>query len=112
MLIWGLLMVQPAFSYFGGKAAYRASVCTKEKPVKSDCSKKKSCDKPDESKEDNKCRTDGCNPTLGCPSGNFYVHHHHQISIPSLFLQKLKLLVSDDNRIIKNLSECWHPPEA
>ncbi len=127
--IWGLLLVQPAFAYFGAKPAYgdcpepvtSKPTCSKSKPARSTCSEnkvatpicsKKKCNKPSKSQDKNNCMTDGCNPTLGCSSGNFYIHYHSQISLPLLFAQKQKLIVTDDNRIMKCMSECWHPPEA
>lgn len=128
MMIWGTLMVQPSFALFGGKPAYGtcskpepkpASVkkkatepgCKKKITVESGCSKKK-CKGPAKPEKKNNCSTDGCNPTLGCSSGNFYIHQHFQISFATYFAVKQKAIVIDDNRIASNLSECWHPPEA
>jgi hypothetical protein len=129
IVIWTLVMVQPAFAWFGGKSGYRTcskapvknqgcpktsattSTCSKKKVTTTDCSTKK-CNKPSKSQDKNNCKTEGCNPTLGCSSGNFYVHYHDQISLPSWFVLKQLAVVTDDNRIIKNMSECWHPPKA
>ena len=129
LLVWGPLMFQPAFAYFGGKSAYGAcsktetvkptcskskapvSSCNKKKIVSPGCSKKK-CGNPSKSKGKDECNNGGCNPTLGCSSGNFYIHHNFQISIISWLAPKQKTVVTDDNRIINNMSECWHPPEA
>ncbi len=122
-------MVQPAFAYFGGKTAYgtcsksastkaacsqnevASSSCKKNKPVNTGCSKKK-CNKSSKSQNKDGCNRDGCNPTLGCSSGNFFVHHHNNISLLSWLAQKQKAILIDDNRISKNLSECWRPPKA
>jgi hypothetical protein len=128
-IIWTLVMVQPAFAYFGGKSAYgkcansieEQSTCSKKKPATSACSKKKAekpacsskkCNKPSGSEDKDNCKSNGCNPSLGCSSGNFYVHHHYQISMPSWFEQKQKTSLINDNRIVKNMSECFHPPET
>ena len=129
MVVWMFVMVQPAFAYFGGKSAYgkctkavsskatcskskpATSTCSKKKPVKPDCSGKK-CNKAAKTQDKDDCRTEGCNPTLGCSSGNFFAHYHSQLSFEEWFEQKQKLIVANDNRIINNMSECWHPPEA
>lgn len=122
-------MVQPAFAYFGGKSAYgkcatvteEKSSCSKSKSAGGHCSKKKvqkpacskkKCNKPSDSQDKDKCNSNGCNPTLGCSSGNFYVHTHQQILLPNWFEQKQKNSLINDNRIVKNMSECFHPPEA
>jgi len=115
-IVLAVLMVQPAFTNFSGKAA--SSNCTTNKPVKASCSKKKSkktsctktkCSKP-ESKSKN-CSKEHCNPLLGCPSGNFYIHNYSSISLTSFILLKQKPVLVNDNRIAKQLTECFHPPE-
>jgi hypothetical protein len=130
IVIWSILIVQPTFAYFGGKPAYgtctkadestllpaksqtSGSTCSKKKKVAAtDCSKKK-CNKPGKSESKNNCNTDGCNPTLGCSAGNFFIHHYSVISITSWFAQKQKVMVLNDNRILKNMSDCWRPPKA
>jgi hypothetical protein len=129
MVIWAITMVQPAFAIFGGKTGYagtskketaksscsksksESSACTKKKQETPSCSKSK-CKKPLSSDDKDNCDTNGCNPSLGCCSGNFYVHHHSIISLSSWFIQRQLLIVTDDNRISKNLSECFRPPEA
>src|SRR5688500_17674887 len=93
-IVWAVLMVQPAFTNFTGKAA--SSTCTSNKPVKSSCQKKKpgkkscaktKCSKPI-SKSKEKCSKEHCNPLLGCPSGNFYIHYYTSISLTSFILLK------------------------
>src|SRR5690349_11098943 len=84
-----ILMVQPAFTSFTGKAA--SSTCTKNESRKTSCSKKKNkaasccskkkCDGSGSSKSKNPCGADACNPLLGCPSGNFYLLLYSYISI-------------------------------
>jgi hypothetical protein len=131
LFIWTLVLIQPAFSWAGGKSAYGS--CTKSGTTEVACSKtksksgdssclpknssKKPCSKkkpvtPPKSQEKDNCKSDGCNPTLGCISGNFYVHYHSNILLPSWFAQNQKPVLIDDNRIFKNMNECWHPPEA
>ena len=116
-IVWAVLMVQPAFTNFTGKAA--SSTCTKNKPVKSTCQKKKTtkkscakskCSKPI-SKSKEKCSKEHCNPLLGCPSGNFYIHNYSLISLTSFIVFKQKPIWVNDNRISKQLTECFHPPE-
>lgn len=128
IFIWALVMFQPAFAYFGGKPAYgecsrpvpekqgcakqkSKTSCTKKKAAKTSCSKKK-CGKPAEMPGSNDCRSGGCNPSLGCASGNFFIHHYEQVSLLSWEAPGQKMTVTDDNRIMKNRSECFHPPEA
>ena len=129
ILLWTFTMVQPAFALFGGQSGYgtcsktittkpacskgktAAPTCTKMKASGTACSKHK-CNKPSKSDDKGSCNNNGCNPSLGCCSGNFFVHQHSTISLNSWFVQRQMLIVTDDNRISKNLSECFHPPEA
>lgn len=122
------MMVQPSFAYFGGKSAY--GECGKQVVKKPDCSKKKTataacsgkkaarpscskgkCNKPSDPSGKDECSSQGCNPSIGCSSGNFYVFHHFQITLHSWVMQTQKALVTDDNRVVKSMSDCWHPPE-
>ena len=106
--IISILMVQPLFSNFSVRAV--KSSCSKTKPAKSTCCESKcSKPKPEENKQD--CGGDRCNPLMGCTSGNFYVHNYSYISITSLIIPKQKTALVNDNRISKQLTECWHPPE-
>jgi hypothetical protein len=130
LVIWTFVLVQPAFAYFGGKSAYgncskktllkstcsktkktTGSTCTKKK-LTSSCSSKKKCNKPADSKEDKGCNSNSCNPSIGCTSGNLYIHQHSQILFALSIAQRQKAILVDDNRISESLSECWHPPEA
>lgn len=124
LLVWGTLLVQPGFANMGGKPAYGS--CSKAETNQSSCSSKENTDtrckkqlaepvaakKKCNSPEKKNCSKEACNPTLGCSSGNFFIHQHHQISIVSLIALMQKGFVQDDNRISDNLRECWHPPEA
>jgi hypothetical protein len=130
LLIWTFVLVQPAFAYFGGKSAYGncskvvssktscsktkkspSTGCTKKK-VTSSCSSKKKCNKSSDSKEEKGCNSNTCNPSIGCTSGNLYIHQHSQILFALSIAQRQKAILVDDNRILESLSECWHPPEA
>lgn len=129
MMVWSIVMVQPAFAYFGGKSAYgkcsealtqkqgcpnkvrAASSCSKRQIVQTGCNNKKCKKAPEPTGKDN-CRSEGCNPSLGCSSGNFYIHLQDQILLASWIEQKQMAIVKDDKRIIRSMSECWHPPEA
>ena len=118
-LVWGVLMVQPLFAHFGGKPAYAAceppkiekpGSCSKKKSTKPSC--KISCKKQDTPEEKKDCRPAGnCNPTLGCSLGNFFAHQYSQIQLLSFDPQRPKMALVNDNRVIRNGKECWHPPE-
>ncbi len=82
-----------------------------KKTASSPCSKKK-CSKNSESGNKGSCGNEGCNPSLGCSSGNFYVQSYYQITLTVFTSQIQKLFVKNDDRLVKSLSECWHPPEA
>ena len=127
-MIWILMLLQPSFVYFGGSAAY--GECSKpvdtmtgyttEKNASPACSEKlisppscsgDHCDNDTDTSGKDDCKRQGCNPTLGCTSGNFYVHHYDSLFLPSWLAQKQEKFVSDDKRVVRNTSECWHPPE-
>jgi len=125
--IWTFVLFQPAFARFGGNPVYetcekpvaKKSACTKsetvgcsgEKRNNTGCTKGK-CNKPLASDDNAGCRSNGCNPSAGCSSGNFFIHHHSQFLLTSFKVQHEKPAITNDNRIIKVMSECWHPPEA
>jgi hypothetical protein len=107
-LIWGILIIEPAFAIFNSNAAH--SSCSKNEPVQSSCSKSK-CTKPKKQEDKNDCENNRCNPLMSCPTGNFYLFGPMQLSISPLILAKQKIILVNDNRISKQLTECWHPPE-
>ena len=75
---------------------------------KKECCSEKCC-KKEENKRNNKTNKD-CNPLLNCPFCTlFIVNKSHQGEINPLNTRD-KILIRNDNRVIKNLSECWHPP--
>ena len=109
-IAWGIvfsgLHVHPLFVNYG-MSDEQVCVITEE-PA---CAKSKKCvpGTPAEEKED--CSNNGCNPFLPCMGSccylpeNFFTH-----SMPG-FVLKQKMALIDDNRILSNISECWHPPE-
>lgn len=113
-LLVGLLILQPTFAWFGFAAAY--GKCNKPEPVqqcaseKTQCPVKKSCSKEEPAKEKG-CEEKKCNPLLGCTAGNFYVHQYSTISLFQFLIPKQKSVVTNDNRVQKQLNECFHPPE-
>src|SRR5204863_240642 len=72
---------------------------------------KATCHKQEPAKEKNDCGPNRCNPFMGCSAGNFYVHNYFSITFTTIILPKTKIALFDDNRVSKQLSECWHPPE-
>jgi len=109
-IFWSLLIIQPLFGNYMTDIV--ASSCSQEKPAAPSCSMT-ACHKPKEAenKKDMPCRDNGCNPTLSCPTGNFYVNNSILI-ISSPEIPGQKFLPANDNRIQEQLSECWHPPES
>src|SRR5687768_12842772 len=111
-MIVTVLIVQPGFIHFGGKAAYGACSMVKAKEsTKKSCAKSK-CSKPKPVEKKKKCGADHCNPFLGCAAGNFYVHNYWIISIDLPMILKRQVSPTDDKRLEKQLTECWHPPET
>jgi hypothetical protein len=108
-VILGILLVQPIFGNIRTRVAN--SSCAKPRPVESSCCKSK-CSKPEPANDQNDCSGDRCNPFMGCPAGNFYVHNYFSLSLTSLIILNGKTIPFDDNRVLKQLSECWHPPEV
>lgn len=106
--IVGLLIIQPLFAEFGLPSAYGDCSITE---TKTECPSKKSCKAPGSSKNQNDCETKGCNPLLGCSSGNFYVHSFSTVTFEHFILLKARTALVNDNRTRKQSNECWHPPE-
>ena len=98
LIICCILTVQPMFSNSNAE------------PTESSCCKTK-CKKtqPQEDKKD--CEKNRCNPLMACPAGNFYFPGYSHIDIPALILPKQKPTLVNDNRVLTQLTECWHPPE-
>lgn len=70
-----------------------------------------SCSNPVEQEDENDCEGNRCNPLMSCPTGNFYMLTTTILSIAPLNISKEKKDLINDNRIVKQLNECWHPPE-
>lgn len=79
----------------------------------SGCAKQSHCCKKNRKvpvKKDN-CENRGCNPFMGCVYGNFYMTEKSSISFTIFIIPKQKTGIFNDNRIVKNASDCWHPPK-
>lgn len=77
------------------------------KPVE-DCCSTGCCKKNDKRKDGNTGKD--CNPLMACEFCNLFVVCEN-ISVVALLIDtKVKISIMDDNRIIKSLTECWHPP--
>ena len=103
------LLTQPIFESFGAGPAYPS--CSSSESLEPSCSMG-SCSKEESPADEKDCVPDGCNPFLGCSAGNFYAHYYWTISIYSLIIPKEKISLVDDKRLIKQMSEFWHPPES
>lgn len=108
MILWTVLLVEPLSANLSIETPY--SSCSKKQEVKPSCSKTK-CDKPADKEDENDCENNRCNPLMSCPTGNFYLFSHSYLSIEPFILSKQKTALINDNRILKQLNECWHPPE-
>ncbi len=81
-----------------------SAVCTDDEQCCSD-----GCCKEEPVKKDTK-QTKDCNPFMTCPLCSLFLTAKISI-LPDVTIQdKSVFFVKNDNRIIQNLSECWHPP--
>jgi hypothetical protein len=112
LIIWSTLLLEPLSANFSSiKTVY--SSCAKKTKAKSSCSKSK-CEKAgkkEEKKEKDDCKNNKCNPLMSCPTGNFYFFGYSSLSIDAFIPAKQKAVLVNDNRILKYMAECWHPPE-
>ena len=108
MVIWSLLLVEPILANFSIESPY--SSCEERQELQSSCCKSK-CEAPAEKEEKDDCENNRCNPLMSCPTGNFYLFGHQHISLAHFMFAKEKTILVNDNRIIKQSAECWHPPE-
>ena len=108
LLIWSTLLTEPLSANFSIQSPY--SSCSKKVEVQSSSCESK-CNKPKDKEEENDCENNRCNPLMSCPTGNFYLFGHQLLSIAPFILSKQKAILINDNRIIQQLTECWHPPE-
>src|SRR5687767_13988498 len=107
-VIWSLLLVEPILANFSIESPY--SACGAKEEVQSSCCKS-GCVAPAENEEKDDCENNRCNPLMSCPTGNFYLFGHQPISLAHFMFAKEKTILVNDNRIIKQSAECWHPPE-
>ena len=108
MILWSILLIEPLSANLSIKSPY--SSCSKKQKAESPCSKSK-CDKSAANDDENDCESNDCNPLMSCPTGNFYLFGHPQLAIALLIPSRQKTILVNDNRILKCLAECWHPPE-
>ena len=108
IFLWSILLIEPLSANFSIKSPY--SSCTKKQEAKSSCCKSK-CEKPVKKEKKDDCENNRCNPLMSCPTGNFYLFGQPQLSIAPFILLKQKKALINDNRLQKQLTECWHPPE-
>lgn len=108
IMIWSMLLIEPATANFNIESNY--SACKKSKKTSSSCSQS-SCDNSDDREDENDCEGNRCNPIMSCPTGNFYLFNQPQLSLEALKLSKEKQALINDNRIVEQMAECWHPPE-
>lgn len=109
IVLWSLLLVEPLSANLNIETVYSSS-CSKKQETQSSCSKSK-CEMPKDNKEENDCEDNHCNPLMSCPTGNFYLFGQSYLAVVPFILSKQKKILINDNRIQKQLSECWHPPE-
>jgi hypothetical protein len=106
--IWGILLIEPASANFNINSGYsRCGETENSEPA--GC--KSACSKPVEQEDENDCEGNRCNPLMSCPTGNFYLFTQALLSIAPLNISKEKKDLINDNRIVKQQNECWHPPE-
>ena len=108
MVLWTVLLIEPLSANLSIQSPY--SCCAKEEKPKSSCSMS-ACDVPADTEEENDCGSNRCNPIMSCPTGNFYLFIQPHLSIPALNISTDKKSLVNDNRIVKQTGDCWHPPE-
>jgi hypothetical protein len=103
--IIAILTIQPAFS------KYPMGNFAEKKTCAGICHMKKKCSK-ENSKGNNACSPEGCNPFMPCAIGNFFLDEkpYHQ-SQPVLILSK-KMAIKNDNSLSSYIADCWHPPKS
>ena len=107
MLLWTVLLIEPLSANLSIQTPY--SSCSNKQTESVSCAS--SCSKPADNEEENDCEENRCNPLMSCPTGNFYLFTQPGLSIPALKISTDKKSLINDNRIVKQLNECWHPPE-
>jgi hypothetical protein len=107
-IILAVLMAQPILISLGA-VAVNSSITKSQTPESACCKSKCSKPRPEENKKD--CEGNRCNPLMGCPTGNFYIHNYSTIAVSLLIVPRQRAVLFNDNRISKQATECWHPPE-
>jgi hypothetical protein len=84
-----------------------------EKSCANTCQKQNPCEQEEgSSDEENSCPVQACNPFVPCAmSSCCYLVENFFPGINSSLPAKIKLFVFNDNRLLNQSSECWHPPE-
>lgn len=103
--LWSILLTEPAFSNY----AIEGNASCQDEQVK-----ELSCSSPcgeSEEEEESDCERNRCNPLMSCPTGNFYLFGNVQPILPEFISMKENIVAKNDNRLLEQLSECWHPPE-
>lgn len=107
LVLWALLLVEPLSANLSIQSPY--SACSKEQKPESSCSMT-SCDDAADSNDENDCDNNRCNPIMSCPTGNFYLIIQSNINLPALEVSTDKKIPTNDNRVVKQTGDCWHPP--
>ncbi|MBC7934445.1 MAG: hypothetical protein H7Y86_03670 [Rhizobacter sp.] len=79
--------------------------CKKTTPVKP-C-KKNTSNKPSPGEE-----SKDCNPFMGCSLCNLFLMAKPASDLHPIIPGRKKIITQNDNRLMRYLSECWHPPNA
>lgn len=108
LVLWSTLLIEPLSANFNIESVY--SVCAKKQKMQSSCCKSK-CEKQENKKEKKDCENKNCNPLMSCPSGNFYLFNQSHLTTAPLSLSKERKALINDSRIVKQMDDCWHPPE-
>jgi len=99
--IYSFMLLQPLFN-------------SQQKKADIVCCSKDSCPKKEkqEPRKKDRCENQGCNPFMACVYGNFFLMQKQSTTLISLKITTQKITAVNDNRVITNLSNCWHPPES
>ena len=92
--IIALLLVQPLVAM---NSSENDDCCSE------DCCKKECPKKDDQGNKD-------CNPFTNCALCSLFLISRQPIAAANIVEVKEVFFIKNDNRIIQNLSECWHPP--
>jgi hypothetical protein len=76
------------------------------------CSKKKCTKKMPEQSKRSSCEGMACNLLVGCPFNALYYVSNKPVLTFILPIKKERVFISNDNRTIKCITECWHPPNG